>query len=107
MRVAVRGGAGYIGSVVAEVLLADGYDVPIFDNLEKGHEVAIPKTSRFGRVDIRDSEWPPRRWSGNRSATLASMRDAGVLRLVFSSTAAVYRRAGEAANRGTRPDDPD
>jgi NAD dependent epimerase/dehydratase family len=54
MRVAVRGGAGYIGSVVADVLLADGYDVLIFDNLEKGQEVAIPKTSRFVRVDIRD-----------------------------------------------------
>lgn len=37
MRVAVTGGAGYIGSVVCEELAAAGYDVLVIDNLSKGH----------------------------------------------------------------------
>lgn len=35
--VVVTGGGGYIGSVVAKRLLERGYDVTVFDNLERGH----------------------------------------------------------------------
>jgi nucleoside-diphosphate-sugar epimerase len=49
MRVAVTGGAGYIGSVVAEVLLQHGHDVLVLDNLAKGHRDAIPESTRFER----------------------------------------------------------
>jgi UDP-glucose 4-epimerase len=53
MRVAVTGGAGYIGSVVAEVLIEGGHDVLVLDNLEKGHQDAVPAAARFVHVDVR------------------------------------------------------
>ena len=37
MRTLVTGGAGYIGSVVAEELVRDGHAVVVYDNLSKGH----------------------------------------------------------------------
>ena len=45
MRVLVTGGAGYIGSVVAERLVARGDSVVVYDNLLTGHLPAIPPTS--------------------------------------------------------------
>lgn len=36
-KILVTGGSGYIGSVVAKRLLERGYDVTVFDNLERGH----------------------------------------------------------------------
>ncbi len=42
MAVLVTGGAGYIGSVVTEQLLEDGYRVIVIDNLQQGHRSAIP-----------------------------------------------------------------
>ena len=35
--VLITGGSGYIGSVVTKRLLERGYDVTVFDNLERGH----------------------------------------------------------------------
>lgn len=35
----VIGGSGYIGSVVVKRLLERGYDVFVFDNLERGHRI--------------------------------------------------------------------
>jgi UDP-glucose 4-epimerase len=40
-RVLVTGGAGYIGSVVADALLRSGHDVVVFDSLIKGHREAL------------------------------------------------------------------
>ncbi len=54
MRVAVTGGAGYIGSVVAEVLLQGGHDVLVLDNLVKGHRDAVPEQALFGKIDLLD-----------------------------------------------------
>lgn len=36
-KILVTGGSGYIGSVVVRDLLAKGYEVVVFDNLERGH----------------------------------------------------------------------
>ena len=36
MKIFVTGGAGYIGSVCAELLLDEGHSVSIFDNLSEG-----------------------------------------------------------------------
>ena len=43
MKVFVTGGAGYIGSVVTELLLDNGHDVTVFDSLETGHRAAVDR----------------------------------------------------------------
>ena len=43
MRVLVTGGAGYIGSVSTELLLAEGHEVVILDDLSTGHRAAVPE----------------------------------------------------------------
>lgn len=54
MKILVTGGAGYIGSVVAEQLLAAGEDVVVFDNLSQGHRAAIPPEAIFVQGDLAD-----------------------------------------------------
>ncbi len=54
MTVFVTGAAGYIGSVVAERLLANGDAVVAFDNLSQGHRAAVPDGARFVEGDLRD-----------------------------------------------------
>jgi UDP-glucose 4-epimerase len=133
MRVAVTGGAGYIGSVVTEVLLEQGHDVLVLDNLSKGHRDAV-MTPAFAQIDLLDqhvvtahlrefgcdavihmaadslvgeSVIKPAKYYRNNMAgglsLLDAMREAEVPRLVFSSTAAVY---GEPAKQPIEEDDP-
>jgi UDP-glucose 4-epimerase len=120
MKVLVTGGAGYIGSVVANQLLQEDHETVVLDNLSKGHESAIPEGARFVRGDLLDAEGardslaegfdgvlhfaalslvgesveqPERYYRNNVCGTLnllEAMHEAGVKRLVFSSTAAVY-----------------
>jgi len=54
MQVLITGGAGYIGSVVAAELLADGHGVTIYDNLYKGHAAAVAPRACFVRGDLFD-----------------------------------------------------
>ncbi len=54
MRVFLTGGAGYIGSVTAELLLNAGHDVTIFDNLGCGHRSAIDPRATFVEGDLVD-----------------------------------------------------
>ncbi len=54
MTVLVTGAAGYIGSVVAERLLALGHAVAAFDDLSQGHRAAVPSGARFFEGDLRD-----------------------------------------------------
>ncbi len=54
MVVLVTGGAGYIGSVVTEELLKDGYQVIVLDNLQQGHKDAISEGATFVRADINN-----------------------------------------------------
>lgn len=56
MRILVTGGAGYIGSVAVERLVADGHDVVAFDNLWRGHQAAVPEGARFVDCDLMDRE---------------------------------------------------
>jgi UDP-glucose 4-epimerase len=55
MRILVTGGAGYIGSVVAEELLADGHTVVVLDDLSKGHRAAVPEAASFEQADVGDA----------------------------------------------------
>jgi len=52
MRVVVTGGAGYIGSVVTDQLIADGHDVLVIDNLIKGHRDAVNDSAQFAEIDL-------------------------------------------------------
>lgn len=54
MNVLVTGGAGFIGSHVAETLLAAGHRVVIVDNLHTGHRANVPAPARFYEADICD-----------------------------------------------------
>jgi len=56
MRVLVTGGAGYIGSVVAEELLQAGHQVVVFDNLSRGHRQAVPKNAELVVGDLADRD---------------------------------------------------
>ncbi|MEE1830377.1 UDP-glucose 4-epimerase GalE [Streptomyces sp. SP17KL33] len=113
----VTGGAGYVGSVVAQHLLEAGHEVVVLDNLSTGFREGVPAGVSFIEGDIRDAgKWldgsfdavlhfaafsqvgesvvkPEKYWDNNVGGTmalLAAMREAGVRKLVFSSTAATY-----------------
>src|SRR5262249_53760076 len=54
MKILVVGGGGYIGSVCAELLLNEGHEVSIFDNLSEGHRAAIDPRARFMAGDLQE-----------------------------------------------------
>jgi UDP-glucose 4-epimerase len=54
MRIFLTGGAGYIGSVCAELLLNEGHEVAIFDNLTEGHRRAVDSRANFIQGDLAD-----------------------------------------------------
>jgi UDP-glucose 4-epimerase len=121
MRILVTGGAGFVGSVIVEQLLAREHDVVVVDNLSSGHRAAVGAHALFIEGDVSDRrsmlqvlherqieavihlaansdlhesfENPRRCFENNVSATFAlldSMIEAGVKRLVFSSSTSVY-----------------
>ena len=53
-RVLVTGGAGFIGSHVAEAFIAQGWSVEVLDNLSSGRRENIPAAARFHEADIAD-----------------------------------------------------
>lgn len=55
MRILVTGGAGYVGSVAVERLLAAEHDVSVLDSLVKGHPDALPADVPFYETDLRDA----------------------------------------------------
>jgi len=120
MKLLVTGGAGYIGSIVAQQLLDAGHEVVVLDNLSRGHREAVPAGARLVEVDLLDvarlnetvaegfdgalhfaafalvaeSVANPELYYRNNVVgslnLLDALRAAGVTRLVFSSTCAVY-----------------
>ncbi len=59
MRALVTGGAGLIGSHIADLLIRDGWTVRILDNLEPqthryGKPAWVPEAAQFFEADIRD-----------------------------------------------------
>lgn len=119
MKLLVTGGAGYVGGVCAAVLLEQGHEVVVVDDLSTGNADGVPAGARFVDGDIAEAapallraesfdgvlhfaaqslvgesvEQPEKYWHGNVVKTLTlleAIRETGTPRLVFSSTAAVY-----------------
>jgi UDP-glucose 4-epimerase len=55
MRILVTGGAGFIGSHVADALLAAGHHVLVLDDLSTGRRTNVPEKATFVQGDIRDA----------------------------------------------------
>jgi UDP-glucose 4-epimerase len=55
-RVLVTGGAGFIGSQVAERLGLEGYEVAVMDNLSTGRREYVPATAQFFPYDIKSRD---------------------------------------------------
>jgi UDP-glucose 4-epimerase len=55
-RVVVTGGAGFIGSHVADAFLADGAKVLVIDDLSSGREENVPAPAELQRVDIVEAQ---------------------------------------------------
>jgi UDP-arabinose 4-epimerase len=120
MRILVAGGAGYIGSHTAKALAQAGHEPIVLDSLQKGHRWAVrwgpfvemdladreALRSVFQKysigavihfaalIEAGESVREPAKYFRNNVANtlnlLDAMREAGVNRIVFSSTAAVY-----------------
>jgi UDP-glucose 4-epimerase len=119
-RILVTGGAGYIGSHTVHLLLEQGHDVTVVDDLSKGYRHNVP-ADRLFRLDLKETaaltellrqsrseavihfaafiavgesmREPARYFANNVGGSLSlltAMVDAGVKHIVFSSTAAVY-----------------
>src|SRR3989440_9460145 len=56
MKILVVGGAGYIGSICAELLLNESHEIAIFDNLTEGHRAAVDRRARFIEGDLQDRQ---------------------------------------------------
>jgi len=56
LKILVTGGAGYIGSITAEELLAAGHEGVVFDNLYQGHAAAVHPDAVFVKGDLADRE---------------------------------------------------
>jgi UDP-glucose 4-epimerase len=54
-RILVTGGAGFIGSNVADRLIKDGHKVVIIDNLSTGVKANLNKKAKFYKVDVRSA----------------------------------------------------
>lgn len=121
MKILLTGGAGYIGSIVAEKLITQGHDVVVVDSCENGHRAAVSGSAALIVANLAEHEKlyrvlceyeieavmhfaahslvgesmrdPALYLVNNVSNSLSlseAMRRAGIRKMVFSSTAAVY-----------------
>lgn len=119
MKFVITGGAGFLGSALANHLAAEGHAVHALDDLSAGDASALDERVTFTRGDVRDV---PRLWTlladtdavfhlaarvsvpesvlypveynavntGGTVSLMTAARDAGVRRVVFTSSGAVY-----------------
>jgi UDP-glucose 4-epimerase len=55
-RALVTGGAGFIGSHVADLYLENGYDVTVLDNFASGRRENVPQRARLVELDLTSAE---------------------------------------------------
>ena len=55
-RALVTGGAGFIGSHVADLFLEQGYDVTVLDNFASGRRENVPERARLVELDLTSAE---------------------------------------------------
>jgi len=53
-KILITGGAGFIGSHVADGYLAQGHDVVVVDDLSTGHRANLPERARLYEADLTD-----------------------------------------------------
>ena len=130
MRFLVTGGAGFLGSALANRLAHDGHQVRVIDDLSAGDPARLDERVLFtrgnvtdrpklwtllqdvdcvyhlaARVQVSESILYPREYNeinvGGTVSVMEAMRDAGVRRVVFTSSGAVY---GEQAHQPVSED---
>jgi UDP-glucose 4-epimerase len=125
MRVLITGGAGFIGSNLADTLVSSGHDLCIVDNLSTGSRANLSDLGALVELDILDAEFAPlvrrfrpdavvhlaaqasvtesirdpeRDWAANAEGTrlvARAAREAGATRVLSASSAAVYGEPSE------------
>jgi UDP-glucose 4-epimerase len=128
MRILITGGAGFLGSALANYLVNQGQHVRVIDDLSSGDPSALDEQVLFTRGDVRDT---PKLWTmlrdievvyhlaarvsvpesilypveydavntGGTVSLMTAMRDAGVGRVVMASSATIY---GEQSQQPTQ-----
>ena len=132
MRFLVTGGAGFLGSALANRLAAEGHQVHALDDLSNGDAARLAPSVGFtqgdadnvpllwsllqnidcvyhlaARVSVPQSILHPREYArvnvGGTVSLMEAMRDTGVGRVIFTSSGAVY---GNQPRQPVREDDP-
>lgn len=119
MRFLITGGAGFLGTALANHLVAQGHQVRVLDDLSAGEPSALDSNVLFTRGDVRDV---PKLWTllkgtdcvyhlaarvsvpesvlypvdynavnvGGTVSLMTAVRDAGVKRVILASSGAAY-----------------
>jgi UDP-glucose 4-epimerase len=124
-RILVTGGAGFIGSHIAEAYLAEGWEVTVLDDLSRGKREQVPGAARFVEADIRSEAARTLlakggfdvlchhaaqidvRVSVERPALDADINIAGFINLLEGAAAGEVRRVVFASSGGVVYGDPD
>ncbi|MGD8805337.1 MAG: NAD-dependent epimerase/dehydratase family protein [Chloroflexota bacterium] len=136
MRFLITGGAGFLGAALARQLISQSHEVRVIDDLSSGDRARLPTQTHFTRGDINNIPllWSvlqdvdcvyhlaarvsvaqsilyPRDYNlvnvGGTVSLMEAMRDAGIKRVVFTSSGAIYGRQNRQPVRESDTPHPD